>query len=271
MKKEEILKYTGKIYEEAENEVLDAMVRMEMIADNVLYEGLLWLDVMREEWQEDEFAAKDILLNGMEWVADGMETEQLKECMENLVDAEEDIKEKVFGFLYMTMLLCIREAEPGTAYLRRRYMATLFPSKYYNKLCNVMDEYAINKREERRIKNGINILNIHYEIDRRMFIMDEDLECRKTFGELEERLKSIEDEVFKKIYTKISREDWITMLLVGDDELHKKMELTMTDKFKEGLKYEQKYGMYIKYEQIKNSMSNWYKRLEALEGGNVNE
>ncbi len=271
MKKAEILKYTGKVYEEAENEILDAMVRMEMMADSVVYEGLLWLDVMREEWQEEAFAGKDILLNGMEWVADGMEIEYIKECMENLIDAEENIKEKVFGFLYMTTLLQIREAEPRTAYIRRKYLACLFPVKYHNKLFSVMDEYANSKKEERRIENGIDILKLHYEIDRRMFIMDETLEKRKTFGELEAKLKSVEEDSFKELYRKMSREDWITMLLVGDEKLREKMEKVMTEPFKSGLKYEPKYGAYIKYEQIKKAMSNWYKKLDALEGGITNE
>lgn len=251
MRKEDILKITSRIYETAESDIIEALLRIEKIADETLHEGLLILDELRENMmKEDDFPAKDYLMLLMMWVCDGMEPEYIKNCMENMIDGEENEQTKVIAHLYFTGLRCIQLCEPSSPYMRQKYLASLFPIRVNEKLCGIMWEYTISKKRQRDYNRGINLLMIHYEID--------------GIEKLDVYLLEMPLDEFKEIYKKIKEDDVITMLLVCSEKLHRRIMEVMSEGFKDNLVNFKYYAGFIRKQQIKAAISNWklYSGLE---------
>lgn len=252
MKKEEILKITGRIYDTAETEIIEALLRVEKIADETLYEGLLILDELRENMMAGEdFPAKEYLMMLMMWVCDGMEPDYIRDCMENMIEGEENKKTKVIAYLYLTGLRCIQLCEPSSPDVRQKYLASLFPIKEHEKLCGIMWDYTISKKRQRKIDRGINLLMLHYEVEGN--------------EKLDKYLSEMPLNGFKQIFKKIKEDDVITMLLICSEELHTRLIGVMSEGFKEALKNFKCYARFIRKQQIKDAVNNW-KQYSDLEG-----
>ena len=251
MKKEEIFRITSSIYDEAEPKIIEALLRIEKISDETRYEGLLILDELRENMQNDEFPAKEYLLMGMLWVCDGMEPDYIKDCMENMIDNEENQETKVFAYLYLTALRCIQLCEPSSIDARQKYLASLFPIRAHKKLCSIMHEFTDSKRKKREYDRGINLLKLHYDADKN--------------DKLEKKLSEISLNEFKEIYRKIKEDDIITMILICSEKLHARLIEVMSEQFINVLENFKSYSRFIRKQQIKNAIDNW-KKFSGLEG-----
>lgn len=256
MNKEEILEIINEIYEESEQALTDALLRIERIASDTRYEGLLILDELMEEMVKEDFPAKEYLMLGMEWVCCGVDTDFWVECMENLIDIEESPQIKVFAFLYSTGLKCIQTCEPMSVNLRQQLLVSYFPIRAYEKLFNTLQEYDAIKRKQRKHEMSINLLRIHYEVDK-----DRDLE---------KILTEMNADRFKKLSKKLSDEDFITMLLISDGPLHRRIISSLSESFRDRLENSEGYCKYIRNEQIKKSIDNW-KQVVFIERNDVNE
>lgn len=248
MRKEEIFKITASIYDKSEKEIIDALLRIEEIADETLHEGLLMLDELRENMIDEDFPAKEYLLLLMMWVCDGMEPEYIKNCMENMIDSEENQETKVLAHLYFTGLRCIQLYEPSSIVERQRYLASLFPIKAHDKLFGIMQEFTDAKRIQRNFERGINLLMIHYDVENN--------------EELDNYLSEIPFNNFKEIYRKLKEEDIITMLLICGDKLHTRMLDVIPKEFQKVLENYKHYSYFIRKQRIKEAMNNWKKCSE---------
>lgn len=256
MNKEEILEIINEIYEESEQALTDALLRIERIASDTRYEGLLILDELMEEMADEDFPAKEYLMLGMDWVCCGVDTYLWVECMENLIDIEETPQIKVFAFLYSTGLKCIQTCEPMSVNLRQQLLVSYFPIRAYNKLFNTLQEYDAIKRKERKQDTSINLLRIHYEAD--------------IDSNLEKVLTEMNADKFKELSKKLSAEDFITMLLISDGPLHRRMISSISESFRDRLENSEGYCKYIRNEQIKKTIDNWEK-VAFIERNDVNE
>ncbi len=245
MRKEESFKITASIYDKSEKEIIDALLRIEKIADETLHEGLLMLDELRENMIDEDFPAKEYLLLLMMWVCDGMEPEYIKNCMENMIDNEENQETKVLAHLYFTALRCIQLYEPSSIVERHRYLASLFPIKAYDKLFGVMQEFTDAKRKQRNYERGINLLMLHYDVENN--------------EELDNYLSEIPLNNFKEIYRKLKEEDIITMLLICGEKLHIRMLDVISKEFQEVLENYKHYSYFIRKQRIKETVNNWRK------------
>ena len=254
MREEEMLMLAAKVYEKAEEDVKGALLRLEKIAYEARYEGLLSLDELREQMQSEEFIEKEYLLRGMEWVTDGMEPKYLEKILENGIDTECGEIEKVFRFLYMKGLICIQSCEPMSPYLRHCYFASFFSVKNYTELLALMEGYTSKRDEERKWNSGIDLLQLHYDVD------DEEV------AELEKKLEKINVDDMQKLYKHISEQDVITLLLICGEVLHQRLTGLMNQRFLERLRNASEYGKYIRYPQIKSAMENWDRQLVLWEG-----
>lgn len=257
MRKEDILKIAGEIYDEAEPEIIAALLRIEKIACDTRYEGLLILDELRESMADEEFPAKEYLMLGMEWICCGVETDFWQGCMENLIDVEESPKIKMFAFLYLTGLRCIQTCEPMSVELRQRLLSSIFPIRAGNKLFNVMQEYEAVKRAERKQETGINLLLLHYEVPKD--------------NNLEKALTEMNVDQFKELFKKIPEEDVITMLLISDGPMHRRMISSMSERFLDILENSDVYSIFIREEQINKAIDSWKQQAVSIERGNINE
>ena len=252
MIKEEIFKISGTIYDSAEPEIIDALLRIEKIADETLHEGLLILDEIREKMMnEDDFPAKEYLVLLMMWVCEGMEPDYIRDCMENMIAGETNEINKVIAYLYLTGMRCIQLCEPSSPDVRQKYLASLFTIKEHEKLCGIMWDYTISKKRQRDISRGINLLMLHYEIDGN--------------EKLDKYLSEMPLNQFKEIYKKIKEDDVITMLLICSEKLHARLIGVMSEGFKDVLENFKCYARFIRKQQIKDAIRNW-KQYCDLEG-----
>ena len=162
MNKEEILKGLAGGYGELAGEVEAALLRIERMQYEALYEGLLALEEMREIFEKEEFPAKAYLLQGMEWLVDGTEPELLGTMLEHGIDTELEEAERGIRFLYREGLLLIQGAAMTNPYQRHQYFASFFPIEHREELMTVMEEYWSGRKREQRWKRGLDLLKLHY-------------------------------------------------------------------------------------------------------------